>query len=133
MLSFFTINSEHQLYARYGTGHHKAVSALPTYGLSEKTDTKQIQGDEYTVGGRLANHMDPMLVIWVTSRWLSTGKALIFLKTRSVSATAFSSAFKVQSLGVPIMAQWLINLTSIHEDVGLIPGLAQRVRDPVLP
>ena len=36
-------------------------------------------------------------------------------------------------LGVPIVVQWKQTPTSMHGDSGLIPGLAQWVKEPVLP
>ena len=36
--------------------------------------------------------------------------------------------------GAPIVAHWVKNMVSIHEDVScLIPGLTQRVKDLALP
>ena len=53
--------------------------------------------------------------------------------SRDLSMAQYYFENKKTSIGVPIVAQLVMNLTGMHEDVGLIPGLTQWVKDPPLP
>ena len=47
--------------------------------------------------------------------------------------TVYTENAKESTIGVPVVAQQVKHPASIHEDAGLIPGLAQWVKGLALP
>ena len=73
-------------------------------------------------------HLLPLRPGWGgCQRW---GQGLGEMSQRGQKVQSFS--FKIRPGGVPVAAQQIKNPASIHKDVGLIPGLAQWVKDLVL-
>ena len=71
----------------------------------------------------------PSLSLWLNS----CAEAQINLNLSKSRHWVSDSNLKTVGSGVPVVAQWLRNPTTNHEVAGSIPGLAQWVKDLVLP
>ena len=56
-----------------------------------------------------------------------------FDKIKYLGVPILSQWIQNLTTGVPTVAQWVTNPTSIHEDLGSISGLTQWVKGPALP
>ena len=95
-------------------------------GIQPKTETliqKVVhQPRETTQGGHeIHSYARPFIVLIAVNHKCSLGISFTEIEHQN------------SFLEVPVVVQWVKNLTSIHKDTGLIPGLAQCFKDLALP
>ena len=61
-----------------------------------------------------------------TLPWRESTSLIFYIRRENLDSKTLTS-------GVPVVAQWLTNSTRNHEVAGLIPALAQWVKDLALP
>ena len=78
-------------------------------------------------------NLQPRLLYPARLSFRFEGEIKTFIEKQKLREFSNTKPALQQILGVPFMAKWLMNLTRNHEVVDSVPGLAQCVKDPVLP